>query len=55
MKRGRVQYFQAKLRPNSAKHGFLAGNNVYYVGGRLAWDKQHETIGLTHPFHHDLR
>ena len=37
------------------KHGFLAGNNVYYVGGRLAWDTEHETIGLTHPFHHDLR
>ena len=50
-----VVFSISKLRPNSAKRGFLAGNNVYYVGGRLAWDKQHETIGLTHPFHHDLR
>jgi len=37
------------------KHGFLAGKNVYYIGGRLAHDQQHETIGLTHPFFHDLR
>lgn len=39
------------------KHGFLAGNLTYYVGGfHASWDVQeHETIGLTHPFHHDLR
>ena len=28
---------------------------VYYMGGRLSWDKDHETVGLTHPFFHDLR
>ena len=38
------------------QHGFLACNNVYYVAGRLgSWDNDHETIGLTHPFYHDLR
>ena len=39
------------------KHGFLAGNLTYYVGGfHASWDlKEHETLGLTHPFHHDLR
>jgi len=39
------------------KHGFMAGNLVYYIGGRYAsWNKQEdETIGLTHPFFHDLR
>ncbi len=39
------------------KHAFLAGNLAYYVGGRYtSWDlREHETIGLTHPFHHDLR
>ncbi len=39
------------------KHGFLAGNVTYYVGGfHASWEtKEHETIGLTHPFHHDLR
>lgn len=39
------------------KHGFLAGNLSYYVGGfHASWDiKEHETIGLTHPFCHDLR
>jgi len=41
------------------KHGFLAGNVVYYVGGHVpSWDvssMEHETVGLTHPFHHDLR
>ena len=39
------------------KHGFLAGNLTYYVGGfHASWNLQeHETIGLTHPFHHDLR
>lgn len=39
------------------KHGFLAGNLSYYVGGFHASWKPHgdETIGLTHPFYHDLR
>jgi hypothetical protein len=39
------------------KHGFLAGNVTYYVGGfHASWKLQEEeTIGLTHPFHHDLR
>lgn len=39
------------------KHGFLAGNVTYYVGGFHAnWKLiEDETIGLTHPFHHDLR
>lgn len=39
------------------KHGFLAGNVTHYVGGfHASWDLiEHETLGLTHPFHHDLR
>ena len=39
------------------KHGFLAGNTAYYVGGvHASWELiEDETIGLTHPFHHDLR
>ncbi|MEM1295117.1 MAG: hypothetical protein AAGH89_07110, partial [Verrucomicrobiota bacterium] len=39
------------------KHGFLAGNVAYYIGGfHASWDLiEDETIGLTHPFHHDLR
>ena len=39
------------------KHGFLAGNVTYYVGGfHACWElKEHETLGLTHPFYHDLR
>ena len=39
------------------KHGFLAGNGTYYVGGfHASWKPvEHETLGLTHPFHHDLR
>ena len=39
------------------KHGFLAGNLTYYVGGfHASWNlREHETIGLTHPFSHDLR
>ena len=39
------------------KHGFLAGNTTYYVGGfHASWKLiEDETIGLTHPFHHDLR
>lgn len=39
------------------KHGFMAGNVTYYVGGfHASWKVvEDETIGLTHPFHHDLR
>ena len=39
------------------KHGFLAGNVCYYVGGfHASWNLvEDETIGLTHPFYHDLR
>ena len=39
------------------KHGFLAGNLTYYVGGfHASWNlREHETLGLTHPFFHDLR
>lgn len=39
------------------KHGFLAGNVTYYVGGfHASWNLiEDETIGLTHPIHHDLR
>ena len=39
------------------KHGFLAGNISYYIGGfHASWEPiEDETIGLTHPFHHDLR
>ena len=39
------------------KHGFLAGNNVYYIGGLFGTQtlKEYETIWLTHPFFHDLR
>jgi len=39
------------------KHAFMAGNLTYYVGGFYAcWTKKEdETIGLTHPFFHDLR
>lgn len=34
------------------KHGFLAGNLTYYVGGfHASWNlREHETLGLTHPF-----
>ena len=38
------------------KHAFLAGNKVYYVSNTKKEDGQFkETIGLTHPFYHDLR
>ena len=39
------------------KHGFLAGNLAYYVGGfHASWKLfEDETLGLTHPFYHDLR
>ena len=48
------------LQPPSRPHGLRSlaqgSNNVYYVAGRLgSWDNDHETIGLTHPFYHDLR
>ena len=36
------------------KHGFLAGNKVYYMGGKNMLFED-ETLGLTHPFFHDLR
>lgn len=38
------------------KPGFLAGNLVYYIGGNHGWNRSDgETIGLPHPFFHDLR
>jgi len=39
------------------KTGFMAGNLSYYVGGfHASWKPfENETIGLTHPFYHDLR
>lgn len=41
------------------KHGFLAGNKTYYIGGWMpVWradSRDDETIGFTHPFHNDLR
>ena len=39
------------------KSGFLAGNQVYYIGGKYESQSctENETIGLTHPFFHDLR
>ena len=39
------------------KHGFLAGNRTYYIGGfHPSWSvAENETIGFTHPFHNDLR
>ena len=39
------------------KSGFLAGNKAYYVGGKYLVQHcaENETIGLSHPFFHDLR
>ena len=39
------------------KSGFLSGNHAYYVGGTFLVQKlaENETLGLTHPFYHDLR
>ena len=39
------------------KHGFLAGNKTYYIGGFTpSWNVSgYDTIGFTHPFHNDLR
>ena len=37
------------------KHAFMAGNKAYYVSDTLVSLGGHETIGLTHPFYHDLR
>lgn len=36
---------------------FLAGNKVYYLGGKVLVQhiEENETIGLTHPVFHDLR
>ena len=53
-----VDYCQAiEQEIQGRKHGFLAGNLTYYIGGfHGSWNlNEHETIGLTHPFHHDLR
>ncbi len=52
---GYCQRMQQEIQ--GKKHGFLSGNVTYYVGGfHASWElKEHETIGLTHPFHHDLR
>ncbi len=42
------------------KYGFHAGNVTDYVGVEIggfhaSWEmKEHETLGLTHPFYHDL-
>jgi len=41
-----------------SKHGFLAGNLLYYVGGQAnaEWDIiEHETLGFTHGFFRDGR
>ena len=54
----RIDYCQRLQQEiQNRKHGFLAGNLAYYVGGfHASWDlKEHETLGLTHPFYHDLR
>lgn len=39
------------------KSGFLAGNKVYYIGGKYEVQRctENETIGLNHPMYHDLR
>ena len=53
-----VDYCQAvEQEIQGRKHGFLAGNVTYYIGGfHGCWNIfEHETIGLTHPIHHDLR
>ena len=53
-----VDYCQAvEQEIQGRKHGFLAGNVTYYIGGfHGSWNiLEHETIGLTHPIHHDLR
>lgn len=56
---GAAENFCARLQQSiqGKKHGFLAGNLSYYVGGfHASWKLvEDETIGLTHPFHHDLR
>ena len=54
----RIDYCQRLQQEiQNRKHGFLAGNLAYYVGGfHASWElKEHETLGLTHPFYHDLR
>ncbi|MFP6894583.1 MAG: hypothetical protein VCA18_12575 [Opitutales bacterium] len=56
---GAAENFCERLQQSiqGKKHGFLAGNLSYYVGGfHASWKLvEDETIGLTHPFHHDLR
>ena len=49
------QFLQQEIQ--GKKHGFLAGNLAYYIGGfHASWQPiEDETLGLTHPFHHDLR
>ncbi len=40
------------------QHGFLAGNDLYYVGGAFSdtWKlREHETLGFTHPMFRDGR
>ena len=54
----RVDYCQAMEQEiQGKKHGFLAGNKTYYIGGfHPVWNiAEHETIGFTHPFFNDLR
>ncbi|MFL2860774.1 MAG: hypothetical protein ACJZ85_04495 [Pontiellaceae bacterium] len=54
----RVDYCQAMQQEiQGKKHGFLAGNKTYYIGGfHPVWNNaEDETIGFTHPFFNDLR
>lgn len=54
----RVDYcVQMEQEVQGRKHGFLAGNKTYYIGGFYpVWNQvEDETIGFTHPFHNDLR
>jgi hypothetical protein len=54
----RVDYCaQMEQEIQGRKHGFLAGNKTYYIGGfHPVWNLQEEeTIGFTHPFFNDLR
>ncbi len=54
----RVDYcLQMEQEIQGRKHGFLAGNKTYYMGGFYAvWNQsEDDTIGFTHPFHNDLR
>ena len=54
----RVDYCQQMEQEiQGRKHGFLAGNKTYYIGGFYpVWNQnEDDTIGFTHPFHNDLR